>query len=352
MISVVIVSHNSKACVGSCIDAVARWLPEAETLVIDNASTDTSRAVAEGHGARVIGLEKNLGFGRACNIGARRAGHEHILFLNPDVAICSADTECLRVLVEAGEMGLVVPSATRSRFMFTERSWLKETLTLVLRALRPRELPRRVPSPRAGRALWASGAALLVRRSEFLGIGGFDPRYFLYYEDRDLSWKYRQHDLPIRSTPALLADHAVGGSSKLSDRRSNVRAFAMIGWIQYRHAICGAEAAARTWIIGYQVHAVITFAVSWTARLARSRRLRRKSVQLREVKQELKRICASSGVLEQSDQHSYWPDAITVLRVTFKERSAPGSGGRGPLAPGYAEDPELGLRAGAHVRRP
>jgi GT2 family glycosyltransferase len=320
MISVVIVTYNSEACVGTCIDAVARCLPEAEALVIDNASTDASRVVAERHGARIIGLEKNLGFGRACNVGAHRAEHEHILFLNPDVAICSADPERLRALVEASAVGLVVPSATRSRFMFTERSWLQETLNLALRALRPRELPRRPPSPRAGRAPWASGAALLVRRTEFLSVGGFDPRYFLYYEDRDLSWKYRQHHLPIRSTPALLADHAVGGSSELSDRRSNVRAFAMIGWVQYRHVVCGVEAAARTWTLGHQLHAAITCAVAWAARVAPSRRLRRKSQQLREVKQELERICASSGVLQQSDQHGYWPDAIAVLRETFKER--------------------------------
>ena len=214
MISVIIVTHNSAACVGSCLDEIASSLPDAERLVVDNASTDLSRAVAEHHGAKVTPLDKNLGFGRACNVGAGQAAHEHILFLNPDVAIGATDASLLEDLLQARDFGLNVPASTSCQFMLRERSWINETMSLSLRALRPRELPKRVPSPRAGRAPWVSGAALLVRKAEFLSVGGFDARYFLYYEDRDLSWKYRQRGLPMRTTSALVADHAGGGSSE------------------------------------------------------------------------------------------------------------------------------------------
>jgi len=168
--------------------------------------------------------------------------------------------------------------------------------------------------------MWASGAALLVRRAEFLSIGGFDDRYFLYYEDRDLSWKYRQRDLPLRTTPALVADHVGGGSSELSDRRSNIGAFAMIGWIQYRHTVYGRDAATRTWKLAHRIYAAITRSVECIARAAPSARLRRKSLQLKEVTQELERICASSGVLEQSDHYGYWPDAVAVLSKTARRK--------------------------------
>ncbi len=313
MISVIVVTHNSAACVGSCLDAIASSLPDAERLVVDNASTDSSCAVAEHHGAKVTRLDKNLGFGRACNVGARQAIHEHILFLNPDVAIGTADARLLENLLQTPDFGLNVPVSPNCRFMLTERPWISETLSLSLRALRPRELPKRVPSPRAGRAPWVSGAALLVRKAEFLNVGGFDTRYFLYYEDRDLSWKYRQHGLPMRATSALVADHVGGGSSELSDRRSNIGAYATLGWVQYRYAVCGRDAAMRTWLLARRTHAAITRSAESTARIAPSARLRRKSLQLREVMQELELICRASGKLEQSDEHGYWPDAVAVL---------------------------------------
>jgi GT2 family glycosyltransferase len=326
MLSVVIVTYNSAACVGKCLDTVARVLPEAERLVVDNASTDASRVVAEGCGATVLGLEKNLGFSRACNVGVRHAQYEHILFLNPDVEICSVDADRLRALLEAPRLGLVVPTSTSSRFIFTERPWWKEALSLALEPLRPRELLRRPSRPRAGQAVWASGASLLTRRAEFLGVGGFDARYFLYYEDRALSWRYRQQDLPIHSTSALVADHAVGGSSEVSERRANVRAFAMIGWIQYRYSVYGRDAATRTWKLERWTQAVITRAVEWVVRIAPAARMRRKALQLREVTQELERICAASGVLEQSDEYAYWPDAVAVLRGEAPEHATPGEG--------------------------
>lgn len=313
MISIVIVTHNSEACVSTCLKAVATLLPDAERLVVDNASTDGSRAAAERQGATVVGLDKNLGFGRACNIGARRARHDHILFLNPDVVIRSADVTGLHALIGESHLGLIVPTSTTAQFIFAERPWVRETLYLILKTLRPRELPRSAPSSHAGRTVWASGAALLIRKAEFLGIGGFDSRYFLYYEDRDLSWKYRERGLPLRPTSALVADHVGGSSSELSDRRSNIGAFAIMGWVEYRSSTCGRGAATRSWILARRIHAVITRTMRCIARVIPSARLHRKSLQLTEVAHELEKIRASSGVLQQSDAHRYWPNAVAVL---------------------------------------
>jgi GT2 family glycosyltransferase len=314
MLSAVIVTYNSEACVASCIAAFARWLPGAEILVVDNASTDASRAVAEAHGATVVGLERNLGFGRACNVGARQAAHEHLLFLNPDLAICEADPQALAELLAAPVLGLAVPTSQASTFLYPERSCKRETLFLALRALRPRELPGRTERSGATGVVWASGAALLLRRSEFLDVGGFDPSYFLYYEDRDLSWRYRRRGLPIRTTPALVADHVGGGSSELSDRRANIGAFAVMGWIQYLTRVGGPDAAGRSWRLMRHVNTAVARSVWLLARVFPSTRLRRKSLQLAEVSQELQGICESSGVLEQSDGHEYWPEAVAVLR--------------------------------------
>ncbi len=316
MVSVVIVTHNSESCIGACLDAVVLSLPDAERLVIDNASADASRAIAERRGATVVALGENLGFGRACNVGVQRATRRHILFLNPDVIVRILDADALARVLSTTPLGLLVPTSTRSSFIFTERSWIGEAVSLTLGALRPRELPRFLPWRRGSGAPWASGAALLASRSEFLGIGGFDSRYFLYYEDRDLSWRYRDSGLPVRATAALVADHVGGGSAALDDRRSNILAFAMMGWLQYLHAARGPDAARRAWMLAHCMHAAITRSVEGLVRIAPSARVRRKSLQLREVTQALDSIRASSGVLEQSDGCAYWPDAVALLRST------------------------------------
>jgi GT2 family glycosyltransferase len=318
MISSVIVTHNSDDCVGACIDALARWLPEAEILVIDNASTDASRAVAERHGATVVALRENIGFGRACNVGASRAENEHILFLNPDVAVRSADAGSLAELLGATDLGLVAPTSASSEFTFTERSWIGETLSLTLGTLWPREFSRRTRSPHDGHELWVSGAALLVRKTEFLSVEGFDARYFLYYEDRDLSLRYRRSGLPVRTTPAFVADHVGGGSTNLGDRRPTALAFAMMGWLQYVHTAHGPTVAARAWKLAHLTHSAVMRSVDGVSLIASSTRVRRKSLQLKEVTQELNKICAASGVLEQSDDVAYWPDAVALFGRSTK----------------------------------
>lgn len=294
------------------MDAVARRLPDAERLVVDNASTDGSRRVASRHGATVVDLPENLGFGRACNVGAHRAKHDHVLFLNPDVTIRAADERGMAALVGAVPFGLFVPAATDS-FMFEERPWFREVPSLTLGPLRPRELPRRSPARHGCRAVWASGAALLVRVSEFLEMGGFDPRYFMYFEDRELSWRYRTSGLPVSTTSLLVADHMEGASSEIGDRRSELLAYSLMGSLQYTHSVQGARAAEHAWRLARGIQTVTASSVGVAARTFSSARLRRKRVQLVEVTEELRKISASSGVLQQSDACAYWPDAVALL---------------------------------------
>lgn len=80
MISAVIVTYNSAGCVGRCLASVRDALPDAELVVVDNGSHDgTIRAVrAVAPQARLIESDENVGFGRACNIGAEAAGGSHL----------------------------------------------------------------------------------------------------------------------------------------------------------------------------------------------------------------------------------------------------------------------------------
>src|SRR5579884_2775727 len=240
-ITVVTVTYESRAVVGACLEAARRLLPGAELVVVDNASTDGSAdVVGELHpDARVVSNDVNEGFGRACNRGARAATRGHVLFLNPDVVLEEVDAPALAALLGAERLGLVAgalasPLADGGHVphVHPDDSVWAGYRAHTWGALRPREL--RAARHRVVRGGdWASGALLLARRSELDAVGGFDPRFFLYEEDRDLGRRYRRAGLPIRGSHALRGRHAVGGGSALDDLRAEPAAWNLVSWLQY-----------------------------------------------------------------------------------------------------------------------
>src|SRR5580658_8596299 len=82
-VAVVIVTYNSAAEVGGCLDAL-REIRELEVVVVDNASADSTREEVEGRGVRLIANSTNAGFAAAVNQGVRATTAPLILLLNPD----------------------------------------------------------------------------------------------------------------------------------------------------------------------------------------------------------------------------------------------------------------------------
>jgi GT2 family glycosyltransferase len=114
-VAVVIVSFRSAA-------QLQELLPKlpveafAAVIVVDNASDDTSVAIARSvSGVRVVANAVNMGFGRACNLGASRAPADaELLFLNPDAFIASGDLrELVAILDQEPRCGLVGPRVFR-----------------------------------------------------------------------------------------------------------------------------------------------------------------------------------------------------------------------------------------------
>lgn len=309
MISAVVVTYQSALCIGGCLTSVQRSLPDAELIVVDNGShDDTVRAIRRAaSGARVVEIGENVGFGRACNIGAEAAAGSHVLFLNPDSALSSVDQASLDALVEADPFGLVAPALegepNRRR---AESSWISGYFAHTFEALRPREWRPRARSSEEGAPAWVSGAMLLVSREEFIRLGGFDPRFFLYYEDRDLSRRYREAGLPIETTTAIRGRHAVGRSSANGGRGSWPVAWSLLGWIQYVAIHDSERAAERLARATLATLRLLRFGVRALA-VTRSARSRRKACQLDEL---LALLAERARDLDPR----FCPDALRVMR--------------------------------------
>lgn len=238
-VAIVIVTFNSVDWVPRCVTAARRAAPDATVVVVDNASGDGSAALAGALGCHVIQLERNTGFAAACNAGARAVDTDWIVFANPDLEIQTLD------LGGVGN-GVAAVAGMIDRFGAGHKAGVRADTGLVvdfcdevlLRAL-PRALALRLKVTHRQWS-WATGALLAVRASAFEAIGGFDERFFLYYEDRDLCKRLRLSGFALDVCAELRGWHAVSVSSSVGSAPSE--AYSLAGWIEYESCRCGPRA--------------------------------------------------------------------------------------------------------------
>lgn len=188
MISVITVTYNSADVLQQFWSAPGAERTGYEWIVVDNASVDGSAEVAEALGARVIRLDRNLGFSAANNIGASASAADVLMFCNPDVAVDAAGVEALAARVRADD-GIWAPQLVNADGSPQENGrgfpFLWSKVKHLLRIDDPAYA--RVAEPDQVRdVVWVMGAAVAVARRTFHAIGGWDAGFFIYYEDADI----------------------------------------------------------------------------------------------------------------------------------------------------------------------
>lgn len=229
-------------------------IDDAKLYVVDNSPRGRQphwlpQLVAR-HRGRLLAGHGNVGFGRAHNLVLAEAGLYHLV-LNPDVELCEdAIFKAIKFMAEHPECGLLSPSARWDDG--TPQHLCKRYPTLLdlfLRAFAPAGVKRLFAgrlqayqmedvSADAG-VLWdppiVSGCFMLVRSDVLRTAGGFDSRFFLYFEDFDLSLRIGRISR-IAHVPAVKIIHHGGNAGRKGLRhvylfcRSSVVFFRMHGW--------------------------------------------------------------------------------------------------------------------------
>ena len=231
--SILIVAADSGPPLRECVArALASNVP-VEVILVDNASHDgVPQALARAHEhderVHVVYNHANIGFGPAMNVGAQQAQGDTLLVLNPD-CLLEKDTlarmlDVLHAHPDAGVVGAVVcdvdgtpDPASRRRDPLLRRS----LNTMTGRAKRESENMRcegvDVPGPIPQEAIEVenvSGALMLLPRSMFDRLHGFDEGYFLHCEDLDLCRRVRDAGYTVWLAGGVRVLHGKGGSSR------------------------------------------------------------------------------------------------------------------------------------------
>ncbi|HEX2015290.1 MAG TPA: glycosyltransferase family 2 protein [Solirubrobacteraceae bacterium] len=212
-VAVQIVNYNTRAHLERCVESLRADLDsspiEYRIEVLDNASADDlSSLPGRFDRLRVHHSATNLGFGAGHNLLAREACAERLLILNPDVQIVAPDTvvrllAALRGTPGAAVVGprLVDARGASQRYDHGRLHGLRARVALAAGDSYWRASDRR------REVAWVSGAAMLVMRSEFAAVGGFDEGLFLYKEEEDLCLRLRRRGGRILYEPSVVVRH-------------------------------------------------------------------------------------------------------------------------------------------------
>ncbi|MBA4312698.1 MAG: glycosyltransferase family 2 protein [Chlorobiaceae bacterium] len=219
-VSVIIVNYNRFDLTHQAIGSLIRYSPEVEIIVVDNSSTPNSAGslTKEFPSIKYIGLSKNEGFGYANNRGAKLARGEYIFLLNNDAFLMEDTPQILASFCEANpSVGICAPKLIYPNGNF-QLSWGRDPS--IINEWIMRRMYRKFDKSchnyiskiekqynKITSVDWLTGAALMIRKDVYNKVGGFDEKYFMYYEDSDLCKRVRDIGYSILYVPTTIVAH-------------------------------------------------------------------------------------------------------------------------------------------------
>jgi GT2 family glycosyltransferase/glycosyltransferase involved in cell wall biosynthesis len=212
VVSVVVVNYRGADDTIECLRGLAGldWPAERLQLVcVDNASGDGSvqRIRAAMPTVMVVESTTNSGFAGGCNLGVAHADGEYVAFLNNDAR---PDPQWVAAAVQVFERERSVASVASKVLDWDGRlvDYVGGSLTWFGMGYKPEvERPDSPEYDHPKDVLFATGAAMFVRAEVYREVGGFDERFFMFYEDVDLGWRLNLLGHRVRYEPRSVAFH-------------------------------------------------------------------------------------------------------------------------------------------------
>lgn len=233
VVDILLVNWNSRHYLQRCLSAVQRVLnevPIGRVVVVDNASSDDSLQSAlttyGGH-INVVRNASNVGFAAACNQAAADSTADFLVFLNPDTEVrAGALAKCVRFMEskDGSDVGICgiqlldergTIARTCARFpSFWNVLYRTVGLSQLLPSIFPSQAMREWDHRSSRRVDQVIGAFFFVRTSLFKQLGGFDPQFFVYYEEVDFSLRAKQLGWSSQFLSDAQTYHKGGGVSE------------------------------------------------------------------------------------------------------------------------------------------
>jgi GT2 family glycosyltransferase len=207
-VSAVVLAYREEPWLERCVEALLDSVGvEVEVVLVDNGCTDGAvDRLAPTPGVTVVRPGENLGFAGGCNAGAAAASGEFLALVNGDLIVEPDALAELVVFAQEPEVGIVQPSIRLSHdpsrlnsdgneVHFLGFSWCGSFGEPAAK----RTSPRHITS--------VMGAAMVLRRSLWNELGGFEPRYFAYHEDVELCRRCWHRGLELVNVPGAVAVH-------------------------------------------------------------------------------------------------------------------------------------------------
>lgn len=239
LFDVIYVNYNSTGCLIKSVDSLLRFEHAEDFLnviVVDNHSTDQIHRIKKIFpNIKLILNPKNRGFGSAVNQALTYGSSKYIILLNPDSIVPKGFIkDCLRFMEQNEQVGIMGPMVLNANgsVQGSARSFPTPLTSLFGRnspitklfpnnsITRSNILTWRCFRNQPIEVDWVSGACMIVRREAVETVGGFDERFFLYWEDTDLCRRVKDAGWKIIYSPKLKVTHFVGKSSKYAPYHS------------------------------------------------------------------------------------------------------------------------------------
>ena len=220
-VSIIIPHWNNVDILSDCLESISSTtLSNFEIIVVDNASTDHSVEWVKSNypRANLIENDKNYGYAGGCNIGAKHANGQNLVFLNNDTV---QESDCLPLMLETlitnPDIGAVQPKVLNyfERTLFDYAGGAGGHMDIYCFPLARGRLFAEQENDHGQydnkeKCFWASGTCFMIRKNLFHKAGGFDDVFFAHMEEIDLCWKIQSMGYEVWADPEAIIYHKNG----------------------------------------------------------------------------------------------------------------------------------------------